>query len=349
MARPRLRAAGAVALLVVLVAVLVVLLPRGGDDERRTRTGATDGAGHQLTGLSVVPDPEGDGWLGVSHRPTGRGPADFAVGLATSKDLLHWTPVAELDADGGNMPVLHALPGGGYLLAYEDYVRVDDGNAISRIRVRAYADRARLLRNTWAVQRELPATLSDNNEGTPSFERVDWNGSAGASTITLRFHYNADAKGVDRQGIGTLRGFRDWTARRDEALDETLTRAGFPASHGRRSTFRAGGRPWMLIEVQRRPGDFSTWRLVLLDRGPAPRAEPTVVCGGDAGVPTAPSVGVPWVQIAPDGEGGPDLLFLSAFVFDGPSAGTFLARSPLPRGVAADQVAGLFQRCAPAR
>lgn len=340
-ARPWLRAAGVVVLIAIAV---VVLLPRGQDD-RRTRTGATDHLGHQLTGLSVVPDPEGDGWLGVYHWPTGKGPADFAVGLATSKDLLEWRNVAELDADGGNMPVLRRTPDGGYLLAYEDYVRIVKGNAISRIRVRAYADRTRLLRNTWATQRELPATLSENNEGTPSFEGVDWNGSPGTSTITLRFHFNAGAKGIDRQGIGTLRGFRRWSTEPDRALDETLTDAGFPASHGRRSTFEAGGRPWMLIEAQRRPGDFSSWRLLLLDRGPAPRADPVAVCGGDR-VPTAPSVGVPGVEVAP---GDSDVLFLSAFVFDGPAAGTFLARRPLPDDVAADprRVARLFGRCAP--
>jgi len=316
---------------------------RGDRDDRRTRAHATDQLGHQLTALSVVPD--GDGWLGVYHWPTGKGPADFAVGLATSKDLLRWENVAELDADGGNMPVLHRTPGGGFLLAYEDYVRVVKGNAISRIRVRAYADRARLLTNTWSAERELPATLSKNNEGTPSFQRVDWNGSPEASTIALRFHFNAGAKGVDRQGVGTLRGFRDWTAERDDALDETLSAAGFPASHGRRSTFRLAGRPWMLVEAQRRPGDFSTWRLVLLDRGPAPRADPVTVCGaGD--VPTAPSVGVPGVEVSSDGTG---TLFLSAFVFEGPAAGTFLARRPLSGDVSADarQVAGLFARCAP--
>jgi hypothetical protein len=343
-ARPRLRAAGALAL--IAIAAVVALLLRGGgtDDDRRTRTGATDDRGHQLTALSVVRDPEGDGWLGVYHWPTGKGPADFAVGLATSKDLLSWRNVAELDADGGNMPVLRRTPGGGFLLAYEDYVRVVDGNAISRIRVRAYADRARLVRNTWSAEQELPATLSANNEGTPSFEGVEWDGSPGASTIALRFHFNAGARGVDRQGVGTLRGFRRWTAEPDRALDETLTAAGFPASHGRRTAFEAGGRPWMLIEAQARPRDFSSWRLVLLDRGPAPRADPVTVCGGD--VPTAPSVGVPGVAVGPEDSG---VLFLSAFAFDGPAAGTFLARRPLPGDVEPDagRVAGLFARCAP--
>ncbi|CAB4911754.1 unannotated protein [freshwater metagenome] len=339
--------------MLLAVLLLVVLLARAPDDapdERRTRTGATDGLGHQLTALSVVPDPAGDGWLGVYHWPTGKGPADFAVGLATSKDLLAWENVAELDADGGNMPVLQRTPDGGFLLAYEDYVRVEEQNAISRIRVRHYADRARLLRNTWSVQRELPATLSDNNEGTPTFEEVDWNGSPGASSIGLRFHFNAGANGVDRQGVGTLRGFRDWSARRDRALDRTLTAAGFPASHGRRATFAAGGRPWMLVEAQTRPGDFATWRLVLLDRGPEPRAAPRTVCGGDRGVPSAASIGVPAVAVqGADGE-DPGRLFVSAFAFDGPAAGTFLARGPLPADLDGDprRVAALFGRCAPA-
>lgn len=349
MARPRLRAAAAVGLLAI-VSVLVLLLLRatGPDDARHTRTGATDDLGHQLTALSVVPDPGGGGWLGAYHWPTGKGPADFAVGLAASKDLMHWRNVAELDADGGNMPVLRRTPGGGFLLAYEDYVRVVDGNAISRIRIRAYADRRRLLRNTWSTERELPSMLSANNEGTPSFEDVDWDGSPAASTITLRFHFNAGAAGIDRQGVGTLRGFRRWTAEPDRALDETLTAAGFPASHGRRSTFRAAGRPWMLIEAQRRPRDFSTWRLVLLDQGPAARADPVTVCGGDD-VPSARSVGVPGVELAPGGADGPATLFVSAFAFDGPAPGAFLARRPLPEDAGADpqEVARLFGRCAP--
>ncbi|MCK9247932.1 MAG: hypothetical protein M0P31_03010 [Solirubrobacteraceae bacterium] len=249
------------------VARLAGALQRSVTDVERTRFGARDDQGRQLAGLDVVPDPDGHGYLGVYFWPTGPGPADYAVSLGESDDLLTWRRIIDLDVDGGNMPVIHRLPGdAGFLVAFEDYREIVAARtARSNLRIRHYPDRSALAANRWAAERIIPRTLSPTNEGTPEITAVNWGRGPRDSVVRIGFHYNARGRGVDRHAEGRLVGFSDWTATPDEATEGRLKAAGFLASHGKRSRFELHGRAWELREAQRVPGDFATWSLLLAD------------------------------------------------------------------------------------
>lgn len=309
-----------------------VLLSRVPQEPDAARRSAHDGDGRALAGLQVIADPAGGGYLGVHFFPTGTGPADFAVALVHSPDLMTWGHVTVLDADGGNMPVLRALPDGGFLLAYEDYVEATRNNARSRIRVRHYPDRDALLHARGGAEALLPRTLSRNNEGTPSFDAVEWTGDPATSVLRLGLHYNAGSTGVDRQGRGTLRGFSRWTAAPDVGIAGRLRALGFHGSHGKRTNVTIGGRPLVLREAQRRRGDMGSWGLVLEDPG-AGTLRPLTVRDGSSVVS---SIGVSEATILPSPDGLGRTLFVTTYRFAPDPLGPMIYRVRLaetPQGL----------------
>ena len=77
-----------------------------------------DSLGASADALDVIENPAvRRTYVGVYHINLGRG--RFALRLASSRDLRRWSKIADLDAGGGSMGTLRALPGGGFLLAYE--------------------------------------------------------------------------------------------------------------------------------------------------------------------------------------------------------------------------------------
>jgi hypothetical protein len=82
------------------------------------------------------------------------------------------------------------------------------------------------------------------------------------SRIQLGFHYHRDCQ-VDRQALGTLTGFRSWTAARHPVLDMAAALA---------------------ILGENDQADFATWRVYLHDRaaGTAQRLEVATRGGGTA-------------------------------------------------------------------
>jgi hypothetical protein len=123
-------------------------------------------------------------------------------------------------------------------------------------------------------------TLSACNEGTPSIDRISLGADLDSSWVELGFHYHRDCR-VDRQALGTLTGFRTWTAARYLELDAAVERAAAAVGEqvrgniGDRDHLRYLGRDYDLIEAQGRRGDFATWRIYLHDRatGTAERLE----------------------------------------------------------------------------
>jgi len=309
-----------------------VLLSRVPQEPDAARRSAHDGDGRPLAGLQVIVDPVGGGYLGVHFFPTGSGPADFAVALVHSPDLMTWGHVAVLDRDGGNMPVLHALPDGGFLLAYEDYVEATRNNARSRIRVRHYPDRDALLHARGGAEVLLPRTLSRNNEGTPSFDAVAWTGDPTTSTLRLGLHYNAGSTGVDRRARGTLRGFARWTATPDPVVTARLRALGFAASHGKRTHLTIAGRPLTVHEAQRRRGDMAGWGLVLEDRAAGTWRTLAV----QDGTTPVTSIGVPEATVLPAPDGLGRMLLVATYRFAPDPVGPMLHRvrlADLPRGL----------------
>lgn len=304
---------------------LLEAVPR---DPLHVRYGAKDSGRRQLAGLDVVADPIGVGYLGVYFWPHGPGATDYTVSVGASTDLINWRRITDLDVDGGNMPTIRSLPGGGFLVAYEDYTALERGSGKSQIRVRYYPGREQLLRNRWATEQLLPRTLSPTNEGTPSIEGIAWSGRPETSVLRIGFHYNAGARGVDRQAEGYLRGFRDWRATSDAATGRRLRQAGFLASHGKRSHLELAGGRWDVVEAQRLPGSFGAWSLALEDLTTGTTEGLTL--NGWFGPLT--SVGVPAVKVLPGPLRLGRVLFVSAYVFSGKLVGPLVYYRSLPAG-----------------
>jgi hypothetical protein len=233
----------------------------------------TDNTGASMDGLDILVNPVDPlrSYLGTYHIYIGGG--RFALRLAASKDLRTWRKIADLDVGGAGMGTLRALPGGGFLLAYEAQApTAPDGKVDSNVRLRYYRDPVALIRGAATEERTLPRRLSSTNEGTPDFRSITWRGSLANSVIKLGFHYldhgpsTATRKlPVDREARGTLSADH-WSAVRDTSVDRALTRLGFNGNHGARRQFTdPAGHSWRVYEAQRYVNVSGSWRLLLYD------------------------------------------------------------------------------------
>lgn len=227
-----------------------------------------DSLGASTDALDVIANPVDRGaYLGVYHINLGRG--RFALRLATSRDLRRWSKFADLDAGGGAMGALRALPGGGFLLAYEAQGPTQrSGKVATNVRLRFYRDAAALARGRATEEKTLPRRLSPSNEGTPHFRGVTWRGSLSTSRVLLGFHWldHGPKLPVDRQGLATLDGGR-WSVSKDAGVDRALSQMGFHGNHGARRQFRfpAGGKLWRIYEAQEQVNVTGSWRVFLYD------------------------------------------------------------------------------------
>jgi hypothetical protein len=281
-----------------------------------------DSRGATMAALDPIADPEG-GYLGVYHtqiRAARAGtPAEYAVMLAHSRDLIHWQRLAALVGSGAASPTLRAVPGGpGYLLAYEQRTNTAGYHTIA---LRYYASRQQLLEGHAAAAVTLPRKFSPFNDGTPAFLSIRWQGALDRSLIMMTFHYEAPVggePGADREAVGLLLGFRLWIAARDSAVDRALDRVGLVGGHGEERQFSYRGETWRVYEADPYGADFATWHLVLyrVATGQAyPLAIDTRV--GAAGC----SFGVPTVSILDPAGGRQRVLTVTMFVFSsGPAA-----------------------------
>lgn len=172
------------------------------------------------------------------------------------------------------MGTLRALPGGGFLLAYEaQRATAPNGTVDSNVRLRYYRDAIALLTGAATEQKTLPRRLSTSNEGTPNFRAIDWRGSLSNSEITFGFHYldrgpksNPHKLAVDRQAQGKLAANR-WSVTIDAGIDRALSQMDFHGNHGARRQFRfpAGGKTWRIYEAQQRVNVTGSWRVLLYD------------------------------------------------------------------------------------
>ena len=288
------------------------------------RYGARDDRGAPLEGLKVV--QVGERYVGVYHAP-GRG--RFNVHVATSKDLIEWTRRATLDEDA-SQPTISVQPGGSLIVAYEKTTILDllqrpalpeslaetlqilDGplNRI-RVRFRFYRSVDALLDNQFGRQFTAKRALSPTAEGTPSITKaILRRGLISRSRIEVGLHYFSDINGdgvpdLDRLATGVLTDFSNWEVRAQPDFDDDLLKLksfhrGFSApprgSIGDRDQIIFDGVRLELQEAQYIPGDYSSWRLFLIDpryRVPRPLEIDT---GGDSrsfGNPTATALTSP--------------------------------------------------------
>ncbi|HEV7807163.1 MAG TPA: hypothetical protein VGO80_15180 [Solirubrobacteraceae bacterium] len=298
------------------------------------RYGARDDRGAPLEGLKVV---EVDGrYVGVYHAPGG---GRFNVHVATSKDLIEWKRRKTLD-DDASQPTLSVQPGGSIIVAYEkttlldllarpalpdDVLEILDGplNRI-RLRFRFYRSLDALLDNQFSRQFTARRKLSRTAEGTPSITKaILRRGLISRSRIEVGMHYFADVDGdgrpdLDRLATGVLTDFDTWESRPQPELDADLLGAkslheGFAAaprgSLGDRDQIIFDGVRLELQEAQYVPGDYSSWRVFLIDpRYGVPRPL-QIDTGGTSrafGNPTATALTAP---------SGRPALFVTMYVF----------------------------------
>lgn len=129
------------------------------------------------------------------------------------------------------------------------------------VRLRYYKSIDDLIVNKFMSQVDLRRSLAPTAEGTPSFESVRIeNHDLDKSEIKIRFHYFGK---VDKQAIGTLNGFFEWKTEVLTRINSNLKDMSFLGNIGSRSKFEMNGTEYNLIEAQKTPNDWSSWRIVL--------------------------------------------------------------------------------------
>lgn len=200
-------------------------------------------------------------YLGVAHR---RRAGRFVTGLFASDDLRSWRHVRDLQ-DRASQGALTALPDGGWLLAVEIDEAGPDGVRRGHLRFLRYPTDDALAQGRPDWRYDAPRTLSKVAgafEGTPSLRRIT------ATSAEVGFHYlTADA--VDRNARATLSGIGTaaprWVARPAPDIDDPLERSGVEGNIGDRTHVAFRGVPLTLVEGQRRPRDFGSWSVYVLD------------------------------------------------------------------------------------
>ncbi len=288
------------------------------------RYGARDDRGAPLEGLKVV--QAGDRYVGVYHAPGG---GRFNVHVATSRDLIEWTRRKTLDEDA-SQPTISVQPGGSIIVAYEKTTLLDlltrpalpealagpldildDPLNRIRVRFRFYRSADALLDNQFSRQFTAPRSLSPTAEGTPSITKaILRRGLISRSRIDVGLHYFAD---IDRDGVpdldrlatAVLTDFDRWEVRAQPTFDNDLLKLkrfheGFSApprgSIGDRDQVIFDGVRLELQEAQYVPGDYSSWRLFLIDprkRVPRPLEISTGGSSRSFGNPTATALTAP--------------------------------------------------------
>lgn len=281
--------------------------------------GLTDNAGQPMAGLDPIADPRG-GYLGVYSSAPASVPGRPAPGsqlvLASSTNLSSWRRIRVLTgrgagASGAGYPTLEAMPGGGYVLAFQSGERIGLG---------FYRSLPALLAARQAASIVLPLRLSPSQNGAPWLGSVIWNGSLHRSCLTLGFDYRSG--GLEREGIGLVRGFRSWSARPDSETDRLLDAGGLTGNHGQQRQFTVAGRSWRILEAQdlasSRAGTQAGWHVALYD---LTRPHMFLLRLGTPNGTLATSFATPVARVLPAPTGGGQALVVSLYVF-GSEAGS---------------------------
>jgi hypothetical protein len=212
----------------------------------------TDGRGLDCLKVEAVGPGQ---YLGVHHSLKD---GVFELRLVKSTDFRTWKSVVRLDNHAHQGTIRKV--GSQWLLAWEK-----DGPNGNYMHVAAYASLTDLEAARPAFQKDIARTLSPGAEGTPCFERIQFNGDWAKSRIQIRFHYYRNLD-VDRQASGELVNFDRWTC------------APLPYINGPlESTYRGniGDRDisdgYELMEAQLRKEDWASWRILGRNAGAAYR------------------------------------------------------------------------------
>lgn len=209
----------------------------------------TDDQGRHIGPLDVIWVPEAGRFAGVYFAWDDADQA-FHTHLATSMDLLDWTWEVEL-ADRASQPAIAAMSDGGYVVAWEQ-----EPDPIHMV-IASFDTWDDLRTATVGRRFDVPVTMPACGEGTPSID------AASHERVDLSFHYHGDCE-RDRQASG----WTDWTTWRATARPErdlALIERGIDGHIGDRDTIDFRGHELMLLEGERVPGDWGSWRTFLYD------------------------------------------------------------------------------------
>lgn len=224
-----------------------------------SRYGVRDDRGRTMDTLKVIESP-GGGYLGVYH--VGDDLGGFEVDVATSDNLIDWTYRATLDAPA-SQPTIAAVADGGFVVALE----AGGAGRPAWLRFLFYRGVDRLLGGTADRVFDAPHTLVPAHrlaEGTPNVYEARLMPDIDHSVIDVGFHYHRRGR-VDRQGRGRLVDFCRWSTEREPRLDAAVRRMGVRGNVGGRDVITWRGRPFLLIEGQRRRRVWESWRTFLYD------------------------------------------------------------------------------------
>lgn len=272
---------------------------------------AKDNLGNGLDGIKVVQPAGSKGYIGIYHFRTND---HFQVKLAESTDLLTWTFITDLEPDASQGDIA-TFPEGDFLVAYEKNTGAD-----SFITVRHYNNLNDLKTGTFSKEINLDRSLSDTNEGTPNFTKIDkkpfdkqsnnqdWNGSK----IALGFHFFTGE--TDKNATGILTDFSAWNTQADAFINDYFSSEGYKGNYGDRDYFEyttsnGAKKEYALYEIQKTKDNWASWRTFLLDRASKKFFE--VVLYSHAG---SSAIGNPTITALslPDGSAG---YFISYFIF----------------------------------
>ena len=208
-----------------------------------------DDQGRRMGPMDVLWIPEADTFAAVYFSWDDVDQA-FHSHVATSTDLLNWNWEVEL-AHQASQPSIAAMSDGGYVVAWEQ-----EPDPIHMV-IASFASWDDLRAGAIERKFDVPITMPACGEGTPSID------AASRERVDLSFHYHADCE-RDRQASG----WTDWTTWEAVARperDQALIDRGVAGHIGDRDTISFRGYDLMLLEGERIPGDWSSWRTFIYD------------------------------------------------------------------------------------
>lgn len=217
---------------------------------------AKDSEGNALDTLKVVvcrADCSAP-YLGIYHSRNKEGV--FNVNVAVSDDLVHWKYLETID-ENASQPTIATFSDQGWVVAYQNKNKRGDW----RLRVRYYDSQEALTANKYSNQYDDTGAEDAAGSGTPDITSVKGDPS-GEGTVSLRFH-DYDGK-RDQQSRGVLTNFDKMEVTPRHDLTALFDKLGFSGSIGDRDNVTYQDTLFDVVEAQRTPGDWASWRTFLV-------------------------------------------------------------------------------------
>jgi hypothetical protein len=213
------------------------------------RYNAKDSAGNRMDSAKIIADANGE-FLAVYHTYVNGKPY---VNLAKSDDLQNWVWQVRLsDENGGASQPSLLREGNGFVVAWEQEPH-------NHLKFEFFPDETSLLKATATRVFDAPMVFSKCANGTPTLY------SATEENVDFGFHYYSDCQ-VDREARGTM-NWQKFTPTKNPDLDSAVLRWGVQGNIGGRTGFVTyKSQIFQFVEGQFKKGDFSSWRIFVVDK-----------------------------------------------------------------------------------